>query len=302
MEKSNKFLNGPYAGKMPTTTEIVLAPILFLLVMPIGFMIASIIGGAIYNSLGSSLGRAVSYIYYLQLALGFGLCILVLFLFVTKTNRRGIETLGLYKEKAVSYYIKGFFVPVIGVSGIVLILQWTGSITLTFSPESFQIGGMLLIPLILIGWIIQAGAEELLLRGYMLQTITVKSDLFKGIIISSVVFACLHIGNNGVTIVSMMNILLCGVALSLLCIHQESIWGACGFHAAWNLMQGNVFGISVSGSSTQESLWLAQSEVATVWNGGIFGIEGSLLTTIFFILMITVLVVWINRANQIIQK
>lgn len=298
MEKSNKFLNGPYAGKMPTTTEIVLAPILFLLVMPIGFMIASIIGGAIYNSLGSSFGRAMSYIFYLQLALGFGLCILVLFLFVTKTNKRGIETLGLYKEKALSQYLKGFFVPVVVLSGIVLFLKFTGSITLTFTPESFQIGGLLLVPLILIGWVIQSGAEELLLRGYMLQTITVKSDLYKGVVISSVVFALLHIGNNGVTVVSMMNILLCGVALCMLCILQESIWGACGFHAAWNLMQGNVFGISVSGSSTQESLWLTQRHADTIWNGGVFGIEGSLLTTLFLVLMITVLVVWINRKNQ----
>ncbi|MGL4344172.1 MAG: lysostaphin resistance A-like protein [Cellulosilyticaceae bacterium] len=298
MEKSNKFLDGPYAGKMPTTSEIILAPILFLLIMPIGFMIAGIIGGVIYNTLGSSIGRAVSYIYYLQLIIGFGLCLLVLFLFVQKTSRRGIETLGLYKEKAIGQYVRGFVVAGMSLTAIVLLLVATGQFEMSFNGQSFAVGGMLLIPLIVLGWVIQTAAEEILLRGYMLPTITAKSDLYKGIVISSIVFACLHLGNNGTTVISLMNILLCGVALSLLCVKQQSVWGACGFHAAWNMLQGNVFGIAVSGLETQESLWITRILKNNSLSGGGFGIEGSLLTTLFFILMITILVVKI-KGNEI---
>ena len=61
----------------------------------------------------------------------------------------------------------------------------------------------------------------------------------------------------------------------------DNIWGVCGIHSMWNFSQGNIYGISVSGTGTGESIIKADMN-KNLWfiNGGDFGIEGGLVTTV----------------------
>lgn len=288
MIKSNKLIDSPRQGDLPKWKDIILLPFIFMLTMSIGMMIGTGIGIPLVKGLDVAIGA--TYVYYIQLIAGFGLSILMLFLFAQSTSKRSGKTLGLDLLNAGKNYIKGCMVAGFGVAGIVGILSLMNQVEITFSlPQlGWQIVGIL--PIILIGWVIQGGAEEMLMRGYMLPALASRLDVYKAIIISSVVFAVLHIGNNGVTVISLLNILLCGVALALLAINEESIWGVCGFHTLWNMMQANVFGISVSGQGAGLSLMSTTYESQNIWNGGGFGIEGSILTTFFMIVFITILV------------
>ena len=84
----------------------------------------------------------------------------------------------------------------------------------------------------------------------------------------------------------------------LLVLKDGNLWGAFGFHTAWNLLQGNVFGISISGNTMDVSLFKTVIQTDTIWSGGAFGLEGSLLTTLFFILASLVLVRQLSKHNR----
>ncbi|MEG1637350.1 MAG: type II CAAX endopeptidase family protein [Cellulosilyticaceae bacterium] len=295
MKKSNKFLDGPKVGMPTSVWDIVLLPFLFMLVMSIGFGIVDLVVQGLYSVGVVKVDRFNNYYYYIQLIGGFGLGILVLFLFVQKTGKRSIKTLGFYKEKAITYYLSGVGLALVGILGIIMMLQKTGSIEVTLQKTQLSIHTVLLGSVILMAWILQGAAEEVLVRGYLLPTIAAKTDMITGVIVSSIAFALMHIGNNGVSMIGLMNILLCGVMLALLAIRQESLWGVCGFHTMWNLLQGNVFGIAVSGNGEMPSIWKTTYEEPSYWNGGLFGIEGSILTTIFMIISIIILVRLLNK-------
>ncbi|MEG0014693.1 MAG: type II CAAX endopeptidase family protein [Cellulosilyticaceae bacterium] len=295
MKKSNKFLDGPKVGMPTSVWDIVLLPFLFMLVMSIGFGIVDLVVQGLYSVGVVKVDRFNNYYYYIQLIGGFGLGILVLFLFVQKTGKRSIKTLGFYKEKAITYYLSGVGLALVGILGIIMMLQKTGSIEVTLQKMQLSIHTVLLGSVILMAWILQGAAEEVLVRGYLLPTIAAKTDMITGVIVSSIAFALMHIGNNGVSMIGLMNILLCGVMLALLAIRQESLWGVCGFHTMWNLLQGNVFGIAVSGNGEMPSIWKTTYEEPSYWNGGLFGIEGSILTTIFMIISIIILVRLLNK-------
>lgn len=297
MKKSNKFLDGPKLGMPTSVWDIVLLPFLFMLVMSIGFGVVELVMQGLYGVGVVNLDTFSIYYDYIQLIVGFGLGILVLFLFVRKTSKRSIKSLGFYKEKAVTYYLGGVALALAGLLGIVMILQSTGSIEVTVQKAELSMASVSLMGVILLAWIIQGAAEEILIRGYLLPTIVQKQDLIGGVILSSIAFALMHIGNNGVTVISLMNILLCGVMLALLAIKQESLWGVCGFHTMWNLLQGNIFGIAVSGNGEMPSIWKTTYEKASHFNGGVFGIEGSILTTIFMMISIVVLVSLLRKED-----
>lgn len=178
---------------------------------------------------------------------------------------------------------------------IMSILQFKRELTITTVETARDIHLVGLILIILIAWIIQGAAEEILLRGFMFQAITTRYGTYKGIVIPAIVFAFLHLGNNGINALSLINILLCGLALILLVLKDGNLWGACGFHTVWNLLQGNVFGISVSGNAIDISFFKTIIEKDSIWSGGLFGIEGSLLTTAFFIILSIVFIRQISK-------
>ena len=103
-------------------------------------------------------------------------------------------------------------------------------------------------------WFIQGGTEELVTRGWLLQTVTSKLNLSWGIAISSSLFSILHLGNQGVTALSLISIVLVGVLLALYMLKTDNIWGVAALHGAWNFTQGNLVGVAVSGQNAGDSL------------------------------------------------
>ena len=103
-------------------------------------------------------------------------------------------------------------------------------------------------------WFIQGGTEELVTRGWLLQTVTSKLNLSWGIAISSSLFSILHLGNQGVTALSLISIILVGVLMALYMLKTDNIWGVASLHGAWNFTQGNLVGVAVSGQNAGDSL------------------------------------------------
>jgi len=118
--------------------------------------------------------------------------------------------------------------------------------------------------------------EELLFRGYHLQTITSGLNLFWGLIISSVIFGGLHLGNPNATWVSAAGIFFAGLFLAYGYIRTQQLWLSIGLHIGWNFFEGVVFGFPVSGLSIYPLMHIRVFG-PEVWTGGAFGPEAGLI-------------------------
>lgn len=296
MLKDNKMVQAACEGNKPSLGLIILMPFLFTFTLSIGNVISTILGEILFRSLGEPLSQIATQ--YLNYIISFALAGGVIFWVVCKVQKKSWKSLGLFREKAVFYYLKGAGIAVLGIIAMMSILQFKGEIMI--QPTALNREGALwgILLMICVAWVIQGAAEEVFLRGFMFQAITSRYGVYKGIIVPAMVFALLHLGNAGINMISMLNILLCGLALVLLVLKDENLWGAFGFHAAWNLLQGNVFGVSVSGNAMDISLFKVINQTDTLWSGGNFGLEGSLLTTIFFVLMSLFLILQLRKVQK----
>jgi membrane protease YdiL (CAAX protease family) len=139
--------------------------------------------------------------------------------------------------------------------------------------------------------------EELVFRGYPYQVIR-RTNRVAAIVLSSIVFALLHAGNDDVTLLALLNIGFGGVILALAYEWYERLWMPIGLHLAWNLMSGPILGYDVSGFSTGTSVFTTIVKGPPLLTGGSFGVEASILMTGVELAAIVVLASRIRTRNS----
>jgi membrane protease YdiL (CAAX protease family) len=95
--------------------------------------------------------------------------------------------------------------------------------------------------------------------------------------LSAAVFGFLHMTNPHATPISIASIALAGVLLGAAFAVTRRIWLPAGLHFAWNFVQGGIFGVPVSGVPLAGLLMGSLGGPAAL-SGGVFGVEGSLLS------------------------
>ena len=108
----------------------------------------------------------------------------------------------------------------------------------------------------------------------------------------------MHLLNDGITVVSVLSIIVVGIVFSLLVYYYDSVWAAFMMHTAWNFTQSIVFGLPNSGLVSEYSLFkleAASAKNGLFYNVG-FGVEGSVGATVLLAIVIAVIVV-INRGK-----
>lgn len=141
-----------------------------------------------------------------------------------------------------------------------------------------------------------AAAEEMLFRGYFLQTLMRSWIIWLALVPSSIAFALVHMGNpNVVPAFSFVNTLLAGVWLAIAYWRTRSLWLALGIHWGWNWMQGAVIGAPVSGiTKIAPDPLMHFADYGPAWiGGGAYGIEGGAACTLA--LLISMLFIWRTR-------
>ena len=124
---------------------------------------------------------------------------------------------------------------------------------------------------------VQSSAEELWTRGFMYERINVRYPLWVAILVNGVFFGFLHIFNDGVGFLPILDICICGVSFSLAKWYTGSIWFPMGIHTAWNFTQNFLFGLPNSGLVSEASVFGMDAASATdsvVYNVA-FGVEGA---------------------------
>lgn len=124
----------------------------------------------------------------------------------------------------------------------------------------------------------------------------------QAIIVSSLFFAFLHFSNSGFSLLAFINLFLFGVFASLLLLEFGNIWIAGAFHSVWNFVQGNIYGIQVSGTNKSSSVFVTSNVAGReIINGGSFGMEGGLSVTFILALGIVLLFYLLYKRGDIID-
>lgn len=238
---------------------------------------------------------ASSNVYMLGMLIAEIVMIVIVCLFCKLLQKRKMRTMGFCKKAAVKEYLIGMLAGFACFSLAVLFSVLTGGlrleISLAFRVEPVRIIGIFL--LFLIGFMIQGMAEEVICRGYFMISYARRYPVYAAILANALIFAALHLLNSGISVLAFINLFLFGVFASVYFIRRGNIWGIAAFHSVWNLVQGNFYGIKVSGMDLSDSILTAATiEGKELFNGGAFGLEGSLPVTVVLIAGILLLYFW----------
>jgi membrane protease YdiL (CAAX protease family) len=131
-----------------------------------------------------------------------------------------------------------------------------------------------------------AAFEEVLFRGYILQTFARAGLAWLAIILTSFFFCLVHMGNPNSDFISSTNTLLAGFWFGIAYLKTRDLWFVWGLHLMWNWTQGFIFGIEVSGiTSVTEFPLLKEIDHGPTWlTGQEYGIEGGIACTIAILL------------------
>ncbi|KTG08173.1 hypothetical protein AUR64_00955 [Haloprofundus marisrubri] len=147
--------------------------------------------------------------------------------------------------------------------------------------------------------------EELLFRGYVVTNLAeglfghadFDADRAVGgaIVASAALFALLHAVNPNATILSTLGVAFAGVLLAFAYVLTGEIALPVGFHVSWNLFQGPVFGLPVTGVDPAASLLVLNHHGPALYTGGAFGPEAGLLGVSALSLGCLVVAAWAKR-------
>lgn len=134
-----------------------------------------------------------------------------------------------------------------------------------------------------IGMTLASAGEEVMMRGYVLQELMSKFPTPVAVLVTSLIFVGLHAGaliGSSMAAIGALNIFLASVLLSLAYLATRSLWLPIGIHAGWNVIQGPLLGINVSGNDFNSGWHPVTLSGPDMMTGGSFGFEGSLMGVI----------------------
>ncbi len=140
---------------------------------------------------------------------------------------------------------------------------------------------------------IQSGAEEIVDRSYVYQKLRRRyKNPAVAIAGNSLIFGAMHLGNPGVTVLSVIDIFLTGIAFSLFVYYYDDLWAAILMHTGWNFSQSIFFGLPNSGIVSAYSVFKLEAASARdsfFYSAG-FGVEGSVFSILVQLATIIVLI------------
>ena len=227
------------------------------------------------------------------------LLIAVIMLYCRLLEKRKLFTLGFRKKGMAVQYLMGLFFGALAFSAAFLFCLAAGSIRWTGLSDN-------VVPLYIagyfLGYMIQGMAEEVLCRGYLFVSLTKRYHVTVSIVVSALFFAALHGMNNQISFFAMINLFLFGVCAALLLLDCENIWIVGAFHSMWNFVQGNLYGIHVSGNKVQNSIFTSENVMGMeVINGGNFGMEGGMSVFVVLVIGIVILMYRLKKKGAIIK-
>ena len=194
-------------------------------------------------------------------------------------NRAGLRDLGI--GIAAGGLLFAAVAAVAGLFGVFRVTGWG-------DPQAF------LLAIFTLG-LVPAVNEEILARGVLFRFLEEFGGTWSALVLTSLLFGMAHFFNPGASLLSSLAIALeAGVLLGGAYMLTRNLWLAIGLHGGWNVTQGGVFAVPVSGFQSK-GLLTSELNGNPLLSGGGFGLEASLIA----VLLVTAAGLWmVWRAVQ----
>lgn len=163
----------------------------------------------------------------------------------------------------------GIFALVVAIAALLGVYRITGWGTLEGWVDFFMAAGL-----------VAGFVEEVLFRGIIFRWVEELAGSWAALAVSAGLFGLAHIMNDNATLFSSVAIAIeAGLLLGAAYMLTRSLWLAIGLHAGWNLTQGLVFDVNVSGYAV-DGIVEAQLSGPEWLSGGAFGLEASVIALV----------------------
>ena len=207
-------------------------------------------------------------------------------LFVKFILKKKADYIYFKRDKLAKNITLGLFLGFLQISTYVLVDLGRG----VLGYQGMNLGNLNLFFLAyFIAFFIQSTSEEVLVRGLLTRALFDKFGKKIAIILPSIFFGLLHLGNEGVTILSTLNTILVGIFFAKLLFYTDNIMVTSGAHAGWNFSMAMIYGLNVSGFSGFDSLLNFKILSYNLYDKT-YGPEGSIVVT--FIEIISILIIF----------
>jgi len=193
-------------------------------------------------------------------------------------DRKPLMSIGLSWENKAKEMLIGLGFAFAFIAGLFLVLMAVGAIKFS-GYEGFKPGVFIVSMLLFLA----AFDEEIIFRGYILNSM-MDSSKNRWIALggSSLLFALMHAANPGVwsNWVPMTELFAAGFILGISYTFTKNLWFPTFFHFGWNFFQG-LLGFEISGINVDSWKIISHENtgnVPDIISGGVFGIEGSVIT------------------------
>lgn len=202
-----------------------------------------------------------------------------------------LKSLGLDWRKRSKDFLIGCIVGALLISSGFIILKIMGYVQVI----KFEFNPIIFVSYIFF-FLAVAISEELMARGYVLSTLMEGMNKYVALSTSAFIFAGLHLMNNHIGFIPLVNLTLAGYLLGIYFIFQKNLMFPIGLHFTWNFFQGAVFGFEVSGHDIQ-GIVSQNVQGDILWTGGAFGFEGSIISLPIVILGILFIYFFYRNTN-----
>lgn len=273
---------------------LVVLVVILLLILP-----KLLFGGVILNSINNISAiknLAPNDRFILTMLYGTVISSLLMYIFAKKYLNRNNLSLGLTGSNKIKNYLKGALIGFVMISGVFLQLKIRNQSQISLNAANVPVGIFLVF---FIGWVLQGFNEELMCRSILMNYFAAYNGVKSAIITNSLIFAILHLGNDGFGVLPFINIFLMGVIFSLLFYIADGIFLPAAVHTFWNFAQANIYGINVSGI-TQSNISLLKTQLTgnPLLTGGAFGVEGGFITFWIEAIIVGVLLVGVKSKSK----
>ena len=167
-------------------------------------------------------------------------------------------------------YLIGF-----GMNGLAILMAWMhGDIYMYF--DRFELVPFLIL---FVAVFVQSAAEEMVCRGFIYQRVlrTYRDKFWLAVIVNSVFFGAIHLGNDGISALAVVDLVVTGFLFTAMVYYFDSLWMAMAAHAGWNFTQSILAGLPNSGMVVPYSVFKLDAATArdSLFYNVAFGVEGT---------------------------
>jgi membrane protease YdiL (CAAX protease family) len=202
--------------------------------------------------------------------------ILAAYILVSFVEKRPFYTLGFEKAHILRDISLGTVIGSLWLAASIGIL-WLGG---WISPQKSVPISLPIVMLAGIALFINVITQEIMVRSYIFQTVQTHFGVIAAVIVSSLLFAVFHAGAIKGSWLAALNVFCAGLLFGVAYVVTKNLWLPIAIHFAWNFVVDPVLGLSLGAQNPFRVNWkFLTLNGSSLFTGGAFGLEGSLVVT-----------------------